>query len=126
MNRAHADVVYIAASAHDARFTRICVASVRRYYPDIRIRILPGGPLSPGLVRELRRYWDVDVQPLPPGDYGWGFVKLEPLLGRAGETFLVLDSDTALTGPVLDAWRDRAAPFLVDDEQQSEADTKRL
>jgi hypothetical protein len=60
------------------------------------------------------------------GDWGWGFVKLEPLFGRAGERFMVLDSDTALVGEVLGTWRDSAADFLVDDEQQSEADTRRL
>jgi hypothetical protein len=38
----------------------------------------------------------------------------------------VLDSDTALTGPILALWTDSNASFLVDDETQSEADTKRL
>jgi hypothetical protein len=121
-----ADVVYIAASARDARFTRTCVASVRTFYPDIAVRLLPGGRLSSRLVRELRQYWNVEIHPIPPGDYGWGFVKLEPLFGPAGERFLVLDSDTVVTGPVLDLWDAGDAPFLVDDEQQSDAETKRL
>jgi len=38
----------------------------------------------------------------------------------------VLDSDTVITGPVLDLWAEAKAPFLVDDETQSESDTKRL
>jgi hypothetical protein len=120
------DCVYIAASAHDARYTRICVASVRHFYPDIPIRLLVGGHLQRGLVDELRQYWNVGTANLPKGDYGWGFVKLEPLFGPSGERFLVLDSDTLLTGQVLDIWDEFPAPFLVDDEQQSEANTKRL
>jgi hypothetical protein len=60
---------------------------------------------------------------IPTGCYGWGFVKLEPLFGRFSERFLVLDSDTVLTGPVLDLWRESQAPFLVDDEAQTEART---
>jgi hypothetical protein len=114
------DVVYIAASAHDARFTRICVASVRRFYPDVPIRLLVGGPLQRGLERELRHYWSVGTAELPRGDYGWGFVKLEPLFLEPGQRFLVLDSDTVMTGPVLDRARENDADFIVDDETQSD------
>lgn len=113
--------VYVAAATHDARFTRICVASIRHFHPDVRIELLAGGALQRGLTQELRRYWDVDVAPTPAGNYGWGFVKLEPLFGSPGATFLVLDSDTVITGPVLDLWTDTGAPFLVDDEMQPEA-----
>jgi hypothetical protein len=120
------DCIYVAASARDSRYTRICVASVRHFYPDIRIRLLPGGRLQPGLAIELQRYWAVTPAFVPPAEFGWGFVKLEPLFGAAGETFLVLDSDTVVTGRVLDAWTDGDAPFVVDDERQSEADIKRL
>jgi hypothetical protein len=120
------DCIYIAASSHDARYTRICVASVRFFYPNIPMRLLVAGPLKAGLADELIRYWDVSLADLPVGDYSWGFVKLEPLFGRLGERFLVLDSDTVLTGTVLDLWSDSRAPFLVDDEKQSEADTERL
>jgi hypothetical protein len=53
-------------------------------------------------------------------------VKLEPLFGPPGERFLVLDSDTALTGPVLDLRTASDGPFVVDEETQSDADIKRL
>ena len=109
------DAIYIAASAGDARFTRICVASVRYFYPDVPIRLLPGGRLQRGLTDELKQYWDVEMSAFAPGDYGWGFVKLEPLFASPGATFLVLDSDTVLTGPILDVWMDSDAPFLVAD-----------
>ena len=46
-------------------------------------------------------------------------MKLEALFGPPGERFLVLDSDTVLTGPVLSLWNEDGAPFLVDDEKQS-------
>jgi hypothetical protein len=120
------DRVYICASTLDSRYTRICVASIRYFYPDIPIRLLVGGRLQRGFADEVQRHWDVGTADLPRGDYGWGFVKLEPLFGQPGEKFLVLDSDTVLTGQVLDIWNEFPAPFLVDDEEQSEADTKRL
>jgi hypothetical protein len=121
------DCIYVAASSLDARYTRICVASIRYFYPDLPIRLLISGNLQRGLSDELLRYWDVRPADLASkGDYGWGFVKLEPLFGAPGEEFLVLDSDTVLTGSVLDLWSDTRVPFLVDDETQSESDTKRL
>jgi hypothetical protein len=121
------DFIYIAASDEDARYTRICVASIRYFYPDAPVRLLVSGSLQHGLAEELERYWNVRCADLPcKGDYGWGFIKLEPLFGSQGEKFLVLDSDTVLTGSVLDLWSEARAPFLVDDEKQSGADTKRL
>jgi hypothetical protein len=120
------DCVYIAASLHDSRYTRICVASVRFFYPEIPIRLLRGGQMQRGLTDELSRYWGVSIAEIPAGEYGWGFVKLEVLFGKPGERFLVLDSDTVLTGPLLDVWSESGHLFLVDDESQSESDMKRL
>jgi len=120
------DVIYVTASARDARLTRICVASIRHFYPDAPIRLLVGGALERGLEEELARYWNVQRAPIPVGDWGWGFVKLEPLFGPAGERFLVVDSDTVFTGRVLETWACSQADFLVDDEQQTVADTHRL
>ncbi len=120
------DAIYVTASARDARLTRICVASIRHFYPDAPIRLLVGGPLEHGLADELARHWSVRTADVPPGDWGWGFVKLEPLFGPPGERFLVLDSDTVFVGPVLELWDRCGGDFLVDEEVQSEADTHRL
>jgi hypothetical protein len=102
------------------------VASVRFVYPNVPIRLLIGGRVGSGFLNELHRSWGVEVAAVTPGNYGWGFVKLEPLFGKAGERFLVLDSDTVLVGPVLQLFDECSVPFLVDDESQTEEDTKRL
>jgi hypothetical protein len=120
------DRIYLAACARDARLTRICLASIRYFYPDVPIQILAGDILQSGLARELRRHWGVEVADLPAGDYGWGLVKLEPLFGPPGQRFLVMDVDTVFTGKVLDVRAESDAPFFVDDERLSDADLKRL
>ncbi len=120
------DRIYLAACARDARLTRICLASIRYFYPEAPIQILAGDILQPGLPEELRRHWDVTVAGLPAGDYGWGMVKIEPLFGPPGQRFLVMDVDTVLTGKVLDMRAESEAPFFVDDEVLSDADFKRL
>lgn len=120
------DCIYIAASTYDARFTRTCVASVRFFYPHVPIRVLVGGPLERGLADELRFYWNVCLADLPRGNYGWGFVKLQPLFGPPGERFLVLDSDTVFTGPVLELAAEHDEDFVVDDENQSPEGAKQI
>lgn len=120
------DRIFVAASSRDGRFTRTCVASIRYFYPEVPIDLLVGGPLERGLADELRRYWTVGIANVPKRDWGWGFVKLEPLFGTRGEKFLVLDSDTVCVGDVLRLWADCGADFLVDDEWQSQEDTERL
>jgi hypothetical protein len=119
------DCVYVAASEYDARFTRICVASIRHFYPTVTVRLLPGGLLERNLCEEMRLHWGVSIADIPSHDWGWGFVKLEPLFGPPGERFFVVDSDTVFAGRVLDAW-EGSADFLVDDEPQTETDTHRL
>jgi hypothetical protein len=120
------DVIYLAACSRDARLTRICVASIRYFYPRIPIKVLAGDILQSGLAEELNKYWDVGVVDLPTGDYGWGMIKLEPLFGPKGQRFMVCDVDTVFTGRVLDRRVESDAPFFVDNEQLSDADFKRL
>jgi len=120
------DCIYLAACARDARLTRICIASIRYFYPDVPIKLLAGDIIQSGLAAEVKKYWNVDLVDLPVGDYGWGMVKLEPLFGPAGQRFMVVDVDTAFTGKVLDLRAQSDAPFFVDDEQLSDADFKRL
>jgi len=120
------DCIYLAACARDARFARISIASIRYFYSDVPIRLLAGGKLPPGIAKELRKYWGVELVDLPAGEYGWGMVKLEPLFGPPGQKFMVVDADTVFTGRVLDAWAKSEADFLVDDERLLDADSRRL
>lgn len=70
--------------------------------------------------------WNVELASFPTGNYGWGYVKLEPLFSPAEHRFLVVDSDTIFLGPVLDAFRDSCESFIVDDERLEENEVKRL
>jgi hypothetical protein len=124
--RKSVDCIYLAACARDARLTRICIASIRYFYPDVPIKLLAGDIIQSGLAAEVKKYWNVDLVDLPVGDYGWGMVKLEPLFGPVGQRFMVVDVDTVFTGKVLDLRAQSDAPFFVDDEQLSEANFKRL
>ncbi|MBK6815322.1 MAG: hypothetical protein IPG82_07615 [Saprospiraceae bacterium] len=58
--------------------------------------------------------------------FGWGFGKLEPLFLKEDHQFLVLDSDTVMTGYILDSVKDVEADFTVDEELQEISEVKRL
>jgi len=120
------DCIYVAASRHDARFTRTCIASIRYFYPDIPVKLLVGGQLEKRLVSELAEYPNLTFADLPRRNYGWGFVKLEPLFGPPGERFLMLDSDTVLTGPVLRVADENEHDFIVDREDEEESRAKEI
>lgn len=126
MNVYPIDTIYLAASSRDARLTRICVASIRYFYPDVPIKILPGDILQSGLAQELKAYWNVEISNILPADYGWGYVKIEPLFGSKGEKFLVMDVDTVFTGYVLELRAESNALFLVDNEPHTDAEFKKL
>jgi hypothetical protein len=123
--------VFIATTPRDLRHCRICLASVRHFYPDAQVSLLAGAPLPSSFLREVERYYKVCLLDIAPSDYGWGFVKLEPLFGPPGAPFLMLDADTVMTGPMLDKLQAQlsvADPpmFLVDDEEQPESEMRRL
>lgn len=120
------DVIYVTVCSLDARLARICLASIRYFYPDVPIRILPGGPLQRGFASELKEHWNIDVVDIPGGNYGWGYVKLEPLFGPRGQRFMVCDSDTIFTGRVLDTLENGDAPFLIDYEEMTDSEARRL
>ena len=48
---------------------------------------------------ELESAWDVDVFDTGGRIFGWGMIKLEPLVVPTGERLMVLDSDVLFLGP---------------------------
>lgn len=119
--------ILIAATPRDLRWARICLASIRHFHPDSPVRFLPGAPLPASFLRETSEHFNAGVFPTKNREFGWGFVKLEPLFQEEpGLRFLILDADTILTGPILNIFENCSAPFLVDDEKQTNSETKRL
>jgi hypothetical protein len=64
------DCIYIAVSALESSYTRMCVSSVRHCDPDIPIRPLVGGRLEDGLAAELQKYWADGMADILSGEYG--------------------------------------------------------
>jgi hypothetical protein len=107
--------VYVAGHRHDLRFTQCCVASIRRWYPEIPISLVKDESKGAYDTSELEHAWDVRIfdpgqQPLPAK--GWG--KLEPLFLDGRQRCLILDSDIVFLGRVIDVLEAVEADFVVE------------
>ena len=122
----HIDRVYIAAHRGDLRLTRICIASVRQWYPDIPIFLLKDEVNGAFCTREIEERWDVQLWPTVERCFGWGFIKLEPLFDAERRRFLMLDSDIVFLGRVIDALESFEADFVVQEELQPAHDVAPL
>ena len=118
--------VYIPCCRKDFRLTAICAASIRYWYPEIPILLIKDYSQGTFDTSEIERLCNASLFQTTKREFGWGFSKLEPLFEPAGGRFLVVDSDTVFTGPVLDTLNQCETDFVVDDETQPAHEIKRL
>jgi hypothetical protein len=114
------DKVFINTYKYDFHFARICIASIRYWYPDIPIYLIKDDNEGKFDTSYAGKKWNVDVLDIPRKKFGWGYGKLETLFLEPTFSYLVLDADTVFAGPVLDKVAEVYADFVVDDEVQPE------
>jgi hypothetical protein len=105
--------VVVSCCRHDLHLTRICVASVRYWYPEIPVFLLKDELHGTFDTTEIERAWEVGILPTERTRHGWGFGKLEALFAPPGDRLLILDADTAMLGPVLEPLARRAGDLVV-------------
>mgnify|MGYP000034963464 CR=1 FL=1 len=107
------DKIYVNTYKGDNHWCHICVASIRFWYPNIQITLIKDVNKGNFDISYLEKKFNVQVFNSNE-KYGWGYGKLEPLFLSREESFLVLDSDTVLTGPVLDLVKNVAEYLALD------------
>ena len=110
--------VFVNTYKYDFHFARICIASIRYWYPDIPIYLIKDENQGDFDTSKTEQIWNVKVLSIPRKRFGWGYGKLEVLFLDTNESFLVIDADAVLTGPVIDAVAKIKADFIVDREEQ--------
>lgn len=111
------DEIFVAGFKHDVQFTRTCVASIRRWHPEVRITLIKDRFYGDYATADIERHFGCGVLECGESRFGWGFGKLEPLFLPGQRRFLVLDSDIVLVGPVLDRLEAIEADFVVQHEE---------
>jgi hypothetical protein len=117
--------VYVAGCRSDLRLTRCCVASIRRWYPDVPISLVVDESQGAYSTASLERAWGVTRFETDRKRFGWGFGKLEPLFLARRRRCLILDSDTVFLGRVLDALDAVTEDFVVAESTHTAEDLAR-
>ncbi|MCO6450791.1 MAG: hypothetical protein J5I90_08380 [Caldilineales bacterium] len=112
--------IYVASHRGDLRYTRCCIASVRRWYPDIPISLVKNEINGVYDTSEIERYWDVDCFQMPRRRFSGGLAKLEPLVQDRVERCFILDSDTVFLGRVLDRLESIESDFVINESDTPE------
>ncbi len=110
------EIIYIPCYRGDFRLTRICVASIRYWYPDIPIVLIKDLLHGDFDTSEIEKHFNVSIYPQIAQAYGWGFSKFEPIIDGNQKRFLMLDSDIVLIGPILDILEKHDEDWIVFDE----------
>lgn len=107
------EAVVICCFKRDIHLLRICIASVRFWYPEIPIQLLKDEGHGGFSTKEMEKYWNVSVLETEYKIGGWGLTKLEALFSPIHSKVLLLDTDTVFIGPVLDHLHDIQEDFIV-------------
>jgi hypothetical protein len=108
--------IVISCYSLDVQMTRLCVASVRFWYPHIPIWLLKDRHYGDFNTRDVERYWNVGVYPERQKNLGWGFGKLEVMTELPPRRLLLLDSDIVFAGRVIDRLESFDEDFIVTKE----------
>lgn len=106
------DAVIVLCWKGDFRLARICLASVRYFYPHIPLYLMKDETRGTFGTTEVEAALDVRTHGLA-GRHGPGFGKLELLFRPEFGRFLYIDADEIMTGPVLDSLAVHSADFVV-------------
>lgn len=120
------DRILIFTMKKDLRLTRICVASIRHFYPDIRIDLVKDESRGRFSTSDLESAWGCGVERFGR-EFAGGtglLTKLEPIFLPGNERIMILDSDTVFLGKALDAIERSSADFIVtQDDSQGDLST---
>jgi len=96
--------IYIPCHRGDYFFTKICVASIRYYYPDVSIFLVKDEVNGAFSTKDLEEYFQVKIAELGRKQFGWTSSKVLLWTSKTipRRKIFILDSDTVFVGRVLD------------------------
>lgn len=107
------DKIYVACCRKDFWLTKICVASIRYWYPLIPIYLITDYSLGDFDTRCMQKRWNVSIMQTSIKKYGSGLIKYEVLFLNNNEKVLVLDSDVVFAGKVIEKLESFDEDFIV-------------
>lgn len=108
--------IYIACYKGDFHLTKICVASIRYWYPDIPITLVKDYTIGFFDTSLIEKHWNVNTMEFVNQKFGWSFIKLEPFFLKPEHKMFLIDSDIVFLGPILDKLNEFDADFTIHGE----------
>ncbi len=110
--------IVVFSNRKDYFLTKICISSIRYFYPDIEIFLVKDRLNGNYNTKSLRKIFNVKLLKLEKKYFGWGAAKLHFVLktDKPGKRFLILDSDIIFLGNVLERFKNITADFVVNPE----------
>lgn len=98
--------IVIAVNKKDVWFCRICVASIRHFYPETAIFLLKDDHNGSFSTKDIEEKWNVSLIDLGIKNFGWSAAKIFLYTDQRfnGKHLFVIDSDIVFVGKILDAF----------------------
>ncbi|HQH27092.1 MAG TPA: hypothetical protein PLP17_06820 [Oligoflexia bacterium] len=106
--------IVLSCFKYDWPLARICIASIRYWYPDIPIWLLKDQEPGAFDTGEAEKYWHVQVYPSKRFNQGWGFGKLDVMTELPARRLLFIDADVVIVGRVIDRLEQFDADLVVE------------
>lgn len=95
--------VVVFCNKNDLYLTRICVASIRYFYPEVPVVLVKDFMNGNFSTKEIERIYNVKIYELGIRKFGWAAAKTFFLLrAPTGKRYIILDSDIVFTDPFLE------------------------
>ncbi|KAA9036397.1 hypothetical protein FW778_19410 [Ginsengibacter hankyongi] len=106
--------IVVFANRKDFFLTKLCITSIRLYYPDVQILLVKDKLNGDFNTRRLRKVHNVEILDLGKKYYGWGAAKIHFLLkdNLPKRRYLCLDSDIVFVGRVLTKIQNTKGDFV--------------
>ncbi|MEQ9287572.1 MAG: hypothetical protein RIG77_11715 [Cyclobacteriaceae bacterium] len=114
------DKIYVACWKHDVNLAKICIASIRYWYPNLPIYLIKDEYNGSFSTKDLEHKWHVAVFENSTSFNQDGYSFLAPLFQQKKERCLFLDPDIVFVGPVLDKLEGHSEDFVVNVEYLSQ------
>jgi hypothetical protein len=96
----------------------VCVASIKYWYPNIEIVIIKNTNNGDVDLSFLKNYYNISFASDSDYNFGIFYGSLLPFLAAKEERFIIVDTDTAFTGPIIDYIESFNEQFVLDFEEQ--------
>jgi lipopolysaccharide biosynthesis glycosyltransferase len=107
------DRILIGCNKNDLHLTKICVASIRYWCPDIPILLIKDELNGAFDTKLLEDSWNIGLYASPIKKLGWGIGTLIPFITDTGKRCLYLDADTLLLGDIISHLQDLNEDVIV-------------